>query len=250
MLTLMPSNATDVCAQLICSYSMSYVAVVERFVSRHFPRAGVAVLAGSTARGPRTSTSDIDLLLLGDEIFVDDRTSMAATYRFEGEIFEVFAYTDEGFEVWATRGFEQYRPVIVQMLIDGIAVRGAIEHEKYKQKWSLQYEAGPTIEATEATFRRYVITDLLDDYRDATAPAERHVLAALLYERTAELILLSNSRWIGAGKYLPRRLAEFDQDRAAALVTPLVEGRHDQFANRIAIELDRAGGRVQEGFRR
>jgi predicted nucleotidyltransferase len=223
---------------------MSYVAVVERFVSRHFPRAGVAVLAGSTARGTRTSTSDIDLLLLGDEIFVDARTSMAATYRFEGEVFEVFAYTEEGFEAWANRGFEQYRPVIVQMLIEGIAVRGAVEHEKYKHTWS------PTIETAEATFRRYVITDLLDDYRDATAPAERHLLAALLYERTAELILLSNSRWIGAGKYLPRRLAEFDPDRAAALAMPLVEGRHDQFANQIAIELDRGGGRVQEGFQR
>jgi predicted nucleotidyltransferase len=208
---------------------MSYVAVVERFVSRHFPRAGVAVLAGSTARGTRTSTSDIDLLLLGDEIFVDARTSMAATYRFEGEVFEVFAYTEEGFEAWANRGFEQYRPVIVQMLIEGIAVRGAVEHEKYKHTWSPKYEAGPTIETAEATFRRYVITDLLDDYRDATAPAERHLLAALLYERTAELILLSNSRWIGAGKYLPRRLAEFDPDRAAALAMPLVEGRHDRF---------------------
>ncbi|HJB64134.1 MAG TPA: hypothetical protein H9769_10555, partial [Candidatus Microbacterium pullistercoris] len=73
---------------------------------------------------------------------------------------------------------------------------------------------------------------------------------ALLYERTAELILLSNSRWIGAGKYLPRRLTEFDPDRAAALATPLIEGQHDRFATQIEIELDRAGGRIQEGFQR
>lgn len=229
---------------------MNYLAVVERFVSHHFPHTSVALLAGSTARGARTSTSDIDLLLLGEEIFADDRTSLAATYRFEDEVFEVFAYTEAGFAVWANRGFEQHRPVIVQMLIDGIAVRGATEHERYKHEWSSKYEAGPTLDPTEATFRRYVITDLLDDYRDATDPVERHILAALLYERTAELILLSNSRWIGAGKYLPRRLTEFDPDRAAALAAHLAEGQHDRFVAQIEIELDRAGGRVQEGFQR
>src|SRR5699024_7330283 len=63
-------------SQLICSYPMSYLAVVERFVSHHFPEASVAVLAGSTARGARTPSSDIDLLLLGEEIFADERTSL------------------------------------------------------------------------------------------------------------------------------------------------------------------------------
>ncbi len=229
---------------------MDYPNLVERFVSHHFPKADVAVLAGSTARGTRTSTSDIDLLLLGEELFADDRTSLAATYRFESEVVEVFAYTEVGFGVWADRGFEQHRPVIVQMLIDGTAVRGSAEHEKYKDEWAFRYEAGPTLSRAEAMSRRYVITDLLDDYRDATAPVERHLLAALLYERIAELILLTNSRWMGAGKYLPRRLTDFDPDRAARLAAPLIEGRHDQFAAVVEIELERAGGRVQEGFQR
>lgn len=229
---------------------MRFLAVIERFVSLHFPDSSVVVLAGSTARGARTATSDIDLLILGEDIFADDRTSLAATYRFEGEVFEVFAYTEEGFATWANRGFEQHRPVIVQMLLDGITIRGAAEHERYKQAWTSTYEAGPALDAAESAFRRYVITDVLDDYLDATDPVERHTLAALLYEKTAELILLTNSRWIGAGKYLPRRLTEFDPDRADALATPLVAGNHDRFATQIERELERAGGRVQEGFQR
>jgi len=229
---------------------MRFLAVTERFVSRYFPEASVVVLAGSTSRGARTSTSDIDLLILGETIFADDRTSLAATYRFEDEVFEVFAYTEEGFAAWANRGFEQHRPVIVQMLLDGITVRGPAEHERYRQAWSPKYEAGPTLDPAEATFRRYVITDLLDDYSDATDPIERHILAALLFDKTAELVLLTNSRWIGAGKYLPRRLAEFDSDRAAALGAPLLAGSHSRFATQIGLELDRAGGRIQEGFQR
>ncbi|MEJ1088506.1 nucleotidyltransferase domain-containing protein [Microbacterium sp. Mu-80] len=229
---------------------MNFLAVAERFAAQHFPEASVVVLAGSTARGTRTSTSDIDLLILGETLFADGRTSLAATYRFEGEVFEVFAYTEEGFSTWANRGFEQYRPVIVQMLLDGVTVRGAAERERYKDVWSPKYEAGPSLEPSEAAFRRYVITDLLDDYSDVTDPVERHVIATLLYERTAELVLLTNSRWIGTGKYLPRRLAEFDPDRAAALAAHLVSGDHDLFAEQVKIELDRAGGRVQEGFQR
>lgn len=35
-----------------------YLAVTERFVAAHFPGASIAIMAGSTARGERTATSD------------------------------------------------------------------------------------------------------------------------------------------------------------------------------------------------
>lgn len=229
---------------------MEFFDVTERFVSANFPKASVVVLAGSTSRSQRTATSDIDLLIIGDAVFPDERVSLAATYRFEGEVFEVFAYTPEGFATWARRGFEQYRPVIVQMLMDGITVRGAEERERHRQDWSDQYAAGPTLIPSEFAIRRYVITDVLDDLRDSTDELERTVLASLLFERTAELVLLTNRRWIGAGKYLPRRLREFDRARAEALAAPLLERNYELFADRVAEELEHAGGRLQEGFER
>ena len=100
------------------------LAVAERLVAARYPRTDVAIVAGSTARGDRTSTSDIDLLLLGDDLFdVDGQTSEASTHDFDGEIFEVFAYTPTGFDEWAARGIAQHRPVTVHMLVDGIAIR-------------------------------------------------------------------------------------------------------------------------------
>lgn len=84
---------------------MDHLAIAERFVVAHYPEADVAVVAGSTARGERTPSSDIDLLLLGDRLFaVEEQTSGASTHEFEGEIFEVFAYTPAGFDEWADRG--------------------------------------------------------------------------------------------------------------------------------------------------
>ncbi|MFJ2542068.1 nucleotidyltransferase domain-containing protein [Microbacterium sp. NPDC087589] len=228
---------------------MDHFAVAERFVAARYPRADIAIVAGSMARGDRTSTSDIDLLLLGDDLFdVDGQTSEASTHDFDGEIFEVFAYTSTGFDEWAARGIAQHRPVTVHMLVDGIAIRDDGRLASARQHWRSVLDAGPSLSANESAFRRYVITDVLDDLEDATGPVEQHVEASILFERIAELMLLTEGRWIGAGKWLPRRLRELSVDRADRLTNPLLENDYTTFAARVSAELERAGGRVQAGF--
>jgi hypothetical protein len=223
--------------------------ITERFVAKSYPRASIAIIAGSTSRGERTLTSDVDLLLIGESLFEEpSQTSEAATYEFEGEIFEVFAYTPVGFAEWAQRSVDQRRPVIVQMLLEGIAIRHDVSLEQLREYWRTVLAAGPTLDTHESAFRRYVITDLIDDLRDATDPLEQWVVASLVFEKIAELILLRNHRWVAAGKWLPRRLRAFDQARADALSTPLLSGDFIAFAERADEELARAGGRVQAGF--
>ncbi|KYJ99400.1 hypothetical protein [Microbacterium sp. CH1] len=228
---------------------MDQVERVGRFIAARYPRARIAIVAGSTARGQRTRSSDIDLLLIDDDLFADDaRASEAATFEFEGEIFEVFAYTAEGFETWANRGLAQYRPVIVHMLMEGVPVRSGPGLDDLRARWGAVLAAGPTVEDRETRFRRYVITDLLDDLQDATDPLEQQVVAGLLFERMAELMLLANGQWIGSGKWLPRRLRAWSPERAEQLSAPLLAGDIPGFAARVGEELELAGGRVQAGF--
>ncbi|WP_194764248.1 nucleotidyltransferase domain-containing protein [Microbacterium sp. UFMG61] len=228
---------------------MNPLAVAERFVAAHYPRADVAIVAGSSARGERTTTSDIDLLLLGDALFdARDQTSEASTHEFEGEIFEVFAYTPTGFDEWADRGVAPYRPVTVHMLVDGIAIRDDGRLAALRERWQRILDAGPALSAQESTFRRYVITDVLDDLRDATDPLEQQIEAAILFEKIAELMLLSERRWIASGKWLPRRLRDLGHERAELLSIPWIDRDYATFADRVEDELDRAGGRVQSGF--
>ncbi|MGJ0387874.1 nucleotidyltransferase domain-containing protein [Microbacterium sp. CGR1] len=228
---------------------MDHLAVAERFVAARYPRADVAIMAGSTARGARTPTSDIDLLLLGEELFdADTQTSEASTQEFEGEIFEVFAYTPAGFDEWASRGIAQHRPVTVHMLVEGTAIRDDGRLAALRRRWQTVLDAGPSLSAQESAFRRYVVTDVLDDLRDATDPLEQHVEASILFERIAELMLLSEGRWIATGKWLPRRLRDFSSERAELLSTPLLDCDYATFAARVDHELDRAGGRMQGGF--
>ena len=227
---------------------MDYVDLAERFVAARFPKASVAVIGGSTSRGERTPTSDIDLLLIGDDLLLEGKTGAALTEEFEGEIFEVFAYTPQGFDEWAQRSVTQHRPVIVHMLVEGTPVRAGDELATLRDAWSERLDRGPSVDAHELDFRRYVITDVLDDLRDATDPLERRVIAATLFERTAELMLLTAGRWIGTGKYLPRRLRELPAERVDALVEPYLNGNVDELADAVERELAVAGGRLQAGF--
>ena len=228
---------------------MDPLALTERFIDARYPGASIAIVAGSTARGERTATSDIDLLLIGERLFASEaQSSEASTHDFEGEIFEVFAYTPAGFVEWADRGVQQHRPVTVHMLVEGTPVRDDGTLAALRHQWRQVLDAGPTLSAHESAFRRYVITDLLDDLRDATDPLERHVVASVLFDRTAELMLLGEHRWIATGKWLPRRLRDLDSELAERLSGPLIDGDYTAFADRVDAELVRAGGRVQSGF--
>ncbi|MBO9626445.1 MAG: nucleotidyltransferase domain-containing protein [Microbacterium sp.] len=220
----------------------------ERFVAARYPEATTAIVAGSTARGERTATSDIDLLLIGETLFDGAKESEASTHEFEGEVFEVFAYTPKGFETWAERGVAQHRPVVVHMLVEGIPIRADDGFDALRRRWATVVATGPLLDTAEAALRRYMISDLVDDLRDAVDPLERRVVASTLFERIAELMLLSEGRWIGTGKWLPRRLRELDPARAERLTDPLLADDYAAFADRAEEELTRAGGRVQAGF--
>lgn len=227
---------------------MDYLDLCRSFVAANFPNPEIAVLGGSTARGTRTPTSDIDLLLVGDNLFTDGRTSLAGTYEYGGEAVEVFGYTHESFEPWARRGVERHRPVIVEMLIVGTEIRGGAQLEKLRQTWGEILAAGPAVTVRELEMRRYVLTDLLDDLRDSSDRLEQHVLASALFEKAAELILLTNGRWIGTGKYLPRRLRQLSVEVADQLSAPLLRGDLREFGDEVERWLEHAGGRVHTGF--
>lgn len=227
---------------------MGYLQLCERFIDQEFPAAEIAVVGGSTARGNRTPSSDIDLLIVGDSLFADDATSLAATFSFGGEVFEVFAYTHDGYSEWAHSGIGQYRPVILHMLIEGQQVRGGDALTALRGRWREILAEGPIVGEHEIAMRRYAITDLLDDLRDAVDDLERNVIAWSLFQQLAELMLLIERRWIGTGKYLPRRLRELSPSRVDRITSPLLRGDFAAFATCVDGELARAGGRVQAGF--
>lgn len=228
---------------------MAELGKIERFLQARFAAASIAVVGGSTARGTRTATSDIDLLIVGPgEMFEPGRDSVAAAYEFDGERFEVFAYTSEALDWWLQHDLVDLRPVLHDILLTGIDVRVTSELDALRARWRPLVDHGPQINDHQLALRRYAITDLLDDLNDTTNPLEGRIVAHDLFTRLGELMLLSYGHWLGSGKWLVRRLRDWDAERTDALAAPLLAGNIRAFVAAAEFELAQLGGRVDGDF--
>lgn len=221
---------------------------VERFVAARFPSASMAVVGGSAARGTRTSTSDIDLLLIGPAEMFAAGDSLAALEEFHGEHFELFAYSPEAFDWWARHDLVDLRPVLLDMLLDGLVIRGPEIATDLRDRWRPVVSRGPLVEPAMLTRRRYAITDLIDDLVDATDALEQRVVAHNLFTQLSELILLATGNWLGSGKWLVRRLRAAAPSAATVLSESILKDDPTSFAVAAGRLLEEYGGRVDPGF--
>lgn len=223
--------------------------VVDSFVAERFPAADGVLLAGSSAAGTSTLTSDLDLLLIGPEpMFEPGRTSLAAMEEHAGRLVEVFAYTPDTFRAWAAREVADHRPVILVMLRDGLVLRQSPEVAALRDWASQTLAQGATIDQHALDLRRYRVSALLDDVGDAQDPVERAVLLADAFQGLAELLLLAHGRWLGFGKWLVRRFREWDDDVATRLGNALAAGDVTTFVAEADALLAPLGGRLQAGM--
>lgn len=223
--------------------------LAEDFVAARFPRANTVVLAGSTASGTATPTSDIDLLLLGPpEMFPNGRDSLAATYDWGGRLVEVFAYTPASYRAWAEREASSHRPVILTMLLDGAVMQRGSDYVEICD-WAQQVaESGPTVTRRDLDMQRYTLSALLDDLTDTDDRAEEAVVLADAFQSLATFLLLAYGRWLGSGKWLVRRLREWDPDVADRMGAALVTGDRHGFVAVAHDLLAPHGGPLQAGM--
>lgn len=217
------------------------------YAVERFPLAELVVVAGSSAV-VRRPLSDIDLLVIGPPaMFPGDAVESARTERFRGELFEVFAATPEAFRRHQVNGVRRFRPVSGQLLADGVPVLDRHRHDDLVAWNRALLDAGPDPSAAELAQRRYSVTNTLDDLLDAEDPIESAVLAWTLFERLGEFLLLANGRWLGAGRWLLRRLREWDVAFADELGRALIAKDVASLERLTLSALGPFGGRLMEG---
>jgi hypothetical protein len=216
-----------------------------------FPNALGGVLAGSTARGEATASSDLDLVVL----LPGPPAPMRRTERVDGQLVEFFVHTEDSFHAFVERERVQRRSPLLHMVAhgrivgdrDGLAAR---MQEAARALWN----AGPAVLThAEIEDRRYRLTALLDDLADEDDPAARAALAAAVLLDIADLALAARGHWTGTGRWLIRRLREVDSD----LCRRLVEGLHSALEGETTAlvrcgldELGRVGGPLDDGYER
>jgi hypothetical protein len=216
-----------------------------------FPDAVGGLVAGSTARGDDTPSSDLDLIVL-----LSGRPApMRSTERAQGRLVEFFVHTEESFVAFIDRERHLRRSPLLHMCAHGLIIcdhdgRLARLQDLARDRWA----TGPAgLTDDELEDRRYRLTALLDDLADETNPADRAALAAAVFTDVADLALVSRGRWSGAGRWLTRRLREIDTDLSENLVAGLqaaVQGDVSALKNCGDAELERIGGPLDSGYER
>ena len=222
-----------------------------RFCDREYPGATTIILGGSASTGRRTSTSDIDILLIAPTLRRADGGPTQAEARVahhDGERIDVFAYTEEGYRDWAERDFASLRPVLPYLLTEGTVLRAGVEFDRLREWSEARLRQGPQPSAHDLELRRYAVTDLIDDLSDATDALTEAAIRADLFRALGELALLASESWLGSGKWLARRLRAADERSAAHLAAFAQEQDRTTAAGIASHLLDELGGRVDEDF--
>ena len=217
-----------------------------------YPDASVVFLAGSIVRGEGTPNSDLDLVIIFDEL--------AAAYR---ESFYFHSYPVEAFvhdpETLNYFFYEVDRPLgipsLAQMVVEGVEVPGPNDlSQSLKKLAALVIGLGPPkLNEEDIGKLRYNITNLVDDIRQPPSKAEVVASGTELYKALAGYYLRTNNLWSASGKSIPRILEQADASlclRYCAAFEDLYASGRPEKVIALAEELLRSkGGFLFDGYR-
>jgi hypothetical protein len=229
---------------------MDALVVARRLIREQFCGARAAYLGGSASRGTSTTTSDLDIVVVLDGAPAPYRK----TVRYGGWPVELFVHDETSLQYWYEREAVSWRPVLAQMVATGVVLLDGGVASYLQDEAAAQLIAGPRpLTDEELSSRRYLLTDILDDLVSAVSEDERDIIAGVVLTRSAELFLLSQGSWLGAGKWLVRNLHGADPQMASRLMAAhraaIITG---EIAGLLAVSediLDAVGGRLTEGYR-
>ena len=228
-------------------------AIAVRLVQEHYPTAVAAIIGGSFATGRQTPTSDIDLLLLFEDVDCAWRSTIVA----EGRTVELFAHDLATFTYFCKEMDAPGGTVpLAHMVLEGenILAAGDACARLHALAHAIDAAGPPVLDAENVQRRRYAITTALEDLVDSTQPGEAMAVACGLYGMLADLHLRAAGQWSGGGKHLFRRLHAHDAaialqlDGAQRLLAGDLPAGQQAYAQVAGAILAPAGGPLLAGY--
>jgi len=225
--------------------------IAATLVAKRFPEALAAFLGGSVLTAARTTTTDLDIVVIRP----DGHDTFRETLRYREWPVELFVSTPTTYARFLHREIAARASPLLHMVghgviladSDGSAIR--LRHDAAQRITQGPDPATPQ----QIDDLRYRLSDLLDDLDGATDPDETIVIATAIFTAIAELVLTVGGYWLAGGKWLGRRLRTADPDLHTALLDAFrgAAGGDPRSLRAIGYQvLDRVGGRLLEGYHR
>src|SRR5215468_1582977 len=201
------------------------IRITKQIFGDRYPTANVILLAGSLLRGEGTPYSDLDLIVIFDQL----PNAWRESFDFQGYPVEAFVHDPETLNYFL---FESVRtstsPAMARMVVEGVEVPGPSEISRSLKRIAADLIASgpPKLSDEDERKSRYTITNLIDDIRQPRSKEELVASGAELYGALANYYFRANGLWSAVNKSIPRRLGKTDPE----LYSRFREGFEELFA--------------------
>ncbi|WP_406140483.1 nucleotidyltransferase domain-containing protein [Streptomyces sp. NBC_01089] len=217
---------------------MEPVAAARRLAGESYGDALTVIVGGSVLTEHRTSTSDLDMVVVTGPRDSPCRRSL----RWAGWPVEVLIHDERTLAAYCADNLARRWPGIPRLIACGAIVsdRGGLGGRLQAEMRRRLAEGPAAASRAELEAHRYGLTDLLDDLAGTDDPGETAFIACRILTRTAQLALLDGRHWQGSGKWMFRELRDHDPVLAERLAHALPDtARLSAVAHEV---LDRVGG--------
>lgn len=225
------------------------IEAARKFVSTRFPNCNVAFLTGSAARGEETPYSDLDILVISDDV----QAAYVEAFRGYGWMIEILMHNRMTYKHFFELDRQRGRPSLPHMFATGIVLvdNGTASEIQLEARHLL--DAGPPeFNRRDVGFLRFVITNHLLDLEGGLSPLNAVFTVNDVANTLQELVLRSHGRWIGKGKGIVGALADYDQAFAKkfeyAFQSFYISRDVQEVVTYVDKVLEEYGGRFFEGY--
>ena len=226
------------------------IKITNEILQTKYPSAEFAFLAGSIVRGEGTAFSDLDIVV----IFENLPTAYRESFYFQGFPVETFVHTAETLNYFFEMDAKSGIPSLQQMVSEGIEIPNSCELSEILKKIANEFlNNPPKISDEEIRTFQYWITDLIDDIREPRSKSELTATGTRLYEAISDCYLRTNNQWSAKGKTIPRKLQkanlEFYQKFTESFEELFVDGKTERVIKLAENLLKKHGGFMFDGIR-
>jgi predicted nucleotidyltransferase len=182
--------------------------VARSVLRERYPAACVGILGETVMGHLRTSSSDLDLVVVQSE----PTTARWEGFRFATSLVEAFVADRDSWDRCVTEEVRQRCPVVLRISATGVPVTVDRETTELQEHAADIFAAGPPpVAEPEARLGRRLLADLRLDLDGGPPEAERAFIVEAIARQSAELLLVGRRHWLGRGKWLARVLDESEQ---------------------------------------